>query len=55
MFIFTDFVDDPEARYLMGYSLIFFSLANLAINLAVLLFVSVSNLVNKFKHFKKKI
>jgi len=37
MFIFTEFADNPIARYLMGYSLIFFALINIVINIIIMI------------------
>lgn len=36
-YCFTDFVDDPEVRYKVGYSLILVTLINLAVNIFVML------------------
>jgi hypothetical protein len=36
MFCFTDFVDDPTVRYKIGFSLIFFTTINLAVNVSVM-------------------
>ncbi len=46
-FLFTDFVDDADIRYLIGYSLIAFTCLNILGNLGLLLYITGLNLVRK--------
>jgi len=49
LFIFTDFVQDPEPRYTMGYSVIFFALMNIMTNLIAMIYVTLKVIIKKFK------
>ena len=44
LFIFTDYVDNVNARFVMGYSLVFFAFLNLLVNVLVLITVTISNM-----------
>ena len=35
-FCFTDFVDDPQARYYVGYSLILVTIINVGVNILIM-------------------
>ena len=48
--IFTPFyVDDPTARYTMGYSMIFFAVFNICLNCLVLFYVTFHTANKKYK------
>jgi hypothetical protein len=48
-FLFTDFVDSPEHRYSLGYSLIATTGLNIGVNFIILLFGSLLNLMKVYK------
>jgi hypothetical protein len=48
LFSFTAFVPDPETQYLMGWSIIFVTIFNMAVNVFIMLFKSIMSLKNAF-------
>ena len=51
---FTDFVDSPEQRYNLGYSLIASTGLNVGVNFIILLIGSLLNLIKLFKSLKHR-
>ncbi len=37
LFVFTNFVDDAETRFLVGYSMIAFALFTISVNMAIMI------------------
>jgi hypothetical protein len=53
-FLFTDFVDDPIMRYSMGYSLIGFTVLNIAVNICLMMMETGKSLLRVFKVIRFK-
>ena len=54
LFLFTDYIDDPELRYTIGFSLIVCTVSNIAVNMALMLFETLKKIFNKiFKFYRK--
>ena len=54
LFIFTEFVPDPSARYQFGWNIIFITLGILAFNIFVLLITSIADSCRNYKIRKSK-
>ena len=52
-FGFSDFVDDPEVRYYVGYSLILVTIVNLVVNITIMLLETSARLWLYCKRFYK--
>jgi hypothetical protein len=50
---FTQFVSDPEAQYTMGWSLIWVTVLNIAVNICIMTYTSLGNLKLLFKKYKQ--
>ena len=53
-FLFTDFVESPEQRYSMGYSLIATTGLNIGVNFIILLLGSLLNFMKLYKTLQRK-
>ena len=53
-FLFTDFVDDPIARYQIGYSFIATVLLNLAVNIIIMLLAIIEKICFTLKTLRKR-
>jgi hypothetical protein len=51
---FTDFVDDPQLKYKMGWSLIIISLLNITVNVLIIVWSGLVTLKNVILRIKKK-
>ena len=49
LFLFTDFVDDAEIRYYIGYSIMSFACLNIFVNLGFIIGGSVMEIFKKFR------
>jgi hypothetical protein len=45
LFTFTEFVDDPEKRYQIGYSLIAFTALNISVNIFMMIVLTLMKIV----------
>ena len=53
-FLFTDVVDDPIARYQIGYSFIATVLLNLAVNIIIILLAIIEKICFTLKTLRKR-
>lgn len=53
-FLLTDFVDDPETRYQIGFSFIAFVCFNLAVNLLWLAYNTLTVMITTYKKLRQK-
>ena len=54
LFLFTDFVDDADTRYQIGYSMIAFTSLNILVNLLLLVFTTMGQIVKTLKQVRQK-
>jgi hypothetical protein len=52
LYLFTDFVDDANTRYQIGYSLITFTCFNVLVNLSLLIYVTSLCFMRTFKSYR---
>lgn len=50
LFLLTDFVPNPETRYLVGTSLVLCTSANVIINLSIVLYTPLSKVFRQLNH-----
>ena len=54
LYLFTDFVNDPDMRFQIGYSLISFTLFNFCVNIFFALKITAINSCKKLKKLRYK-
>jgi uncharacterized protein YhhL (DUF1145 family) len=54
LFCFTGFVPDPEYQYQMGWSIIVFTILNMAVNVFIMLYKTIMSLKIAFFKIKRK-
>jgi hypothetical protein len=52
-FMFTDFVPNPDTRYMVGQWLIYWTIFNLACNAAIIFFFTIKQFMNTCKKIKQ--